>query len=137
MPEEPEVDYIKRVIGLPGDTLEVRRGYVYIDGQPIDEPYVGQLYRSGMAAEDFGPVEIPAGEYFAMGDHRNRSKDSRYWGNVPLHLIKGRAVVTVLSTSTKPPEGQPPGQVTLRSLGRKLFGLVFNMRWDRAGRFIR
>jgi signal peptidase I len=136
-PQEPEIDYIKRVIGLPGETVEVRRGYVYINGQLIDEPYVGKLYRSaGFDGTDFGPERVPAGQYFMMGDHRNRSADSRVWGTVPAHLIKGRAILTVLSTSAKPPEGANVGQVTLRSLGRKLFGLVFNMRWDRALRFI-
>lgn len=70
----PGQHFIKRVIGLPGKTVEGRDGYVYIDGQPLVEPYVGE-----MLASDFGPFTVPEEAYFVMGDNRNRSKDSRYW----------------------------------------------------------
>jgi len=128
-PQEPEVDYIKRVIGLPGETVEIRRGHVWIDGRRLDEPYVNELYR---LKESFGPVEVPAGEYFAMGDHRNKSADSRDWGFVPQAAIKGRAFMILVSTGAPPDPDEPPGKVTLKSLPRKLWNLAFKSRWDRA-----
>ena len=70
--------YIKRLMGLPGETIEVRDGKVYINGSdtPLDEPYVKEEYLGG---RDFGPYTIPEGCYFMLGDHRNGSSDSRYW----------------------------------------------------------
>ena len=135
-PDTPEVDFIKRVAGLPGDSVAVRGGFLYVNGDLVEEPYVGKLYRDG-AARPNGPVTVPEGEYFLMGDHRNRSADSREWGTVPAHLIKGRAFLVLLSTDAKPPPGTPPGQVTVRSLGRKLVNIVLHTRWDRSLTLIR
>ena len=135
MPDTPEVDYIKRVVGLPGDTVAWQGGVLYVDGVPVDEPYVGKLYRSRDRPQR--PVRLEPGHYFLMGDHRNRSQDSRYFGAVPEALIKGRAFLILFSTSAEPPAGQPAGQVTLGSLGRKLYNLVFHSRWDRCLRSIR
>jgi len=90
-PNEPEVDYIKRLIGLPGDEVEVRRGYVFVNGERLDEPYLADEYRRGVG--DFGPVRVKADHYFMMGDHRNASYDSREWGQVPRGLVKGRALL--------------------------------------------
>jgi signal peptidase I len=92
-PRNPSQDFVKRLIGLPGDTLAVRGTTVYINGEPLDEPYarweptpfsLGDGYR-------FGPVPIPAGRYFMMGDNRNHSQDSREWGTLPFELIHGKA----------------------------------------------
>lgn len=127
-PVEPERDFIKRVIGLPNETVELRGGYVYIDGERLDEPYVNPLYR---AMDYFAPQRIPEGEYFLLGDHRNDSADSRVWGNVPERLIKGRAILILFSTAA-PPEGGDPGKVTVRSTLRKLWYITFRSRWDRA-----
>jgi len=90
-PNEPEVDYIKRLIGVPGDEIEIRRGYVYVNGEELDEPYLPDAYRRGVG--DFGPVRVKTDHYFMMGDHRNASYDSREWGQVPRGLIKGRALL--------------------------------------------
>jgi signal peptidase I len=128
-PHTPELDFIKRVVGLPGETVELRRGEVHIDGIPLHEPYVNGLYR---LPDSFGPVRVPENEYFVLGDHRNRSSDSRVWGTVPRHLIKGRAYLILLSTSAPQPADEPPGTVSLRSLARKFINLIFNARWDRA-----
>jgi signal peptidase I len=128
-PEEPEVDYIKRVIGLPGESVEIRRGHVRINGRPLDEPYVNDLYRLN---QSFGPIEVPDDHYFVMGDHRNSSRDSREWGFVPETAVKGRAFMILLSTGAPPDPNEPPGKVTLKSLPRKLWNLTFKSRWDRA-----
>jgi signal peptidase I len=128
-PDTPEVDLIKRVIGLPGETVEIREGRTYIDGRALDEPYVNGLYRM---KDSTPPVTIPPDQYFVMGDHRNRSDDSRSWGLVPATAIKGRAFMILLSTAAPPDPSEPPGKVTLKSLPRKIWNLAFNGRWDRA-----
>jgi signal peptidase I len=109
-PEEPERDFIKRVIGLPGETVELKNKRVFINGQRLDEPYVyfledpppipqemgqsGELQTiSGDPRVKYGPVTVPAGHYFVMGDNRDNSQDSRYWGFLPRENIKGKALV--------------------------------------------
>jgi len=133
-PQEPELDFIKRVIGLPGERVELRRGRLFVDGLEIHEPYINDLYRT---AGSYGPIVVAPDEYFVMGDHRNSSSDSRVWGLVPRHLLKGRAAWILLSTNPNPDDHHPAGKVTLRSLGRKMYNLVFHARWDRALRLIR
>jgi signal peptidase I len=103
-PEDPERDFIKRVIGLPGETIELRRKRVYIDGKPIEEPYVHYLVppedEHGSAFDvraEYGPVTVPAGHYFMMGDNRDNSQDSRYWGFLPREYVKGRALFVYFS----------------------------------------
>lgn len=133
-PLEPERDYIKRVIGLPGDVLEMQAGVVRRNGRPLDEPYVNPLYR---ARQSFAPVRVPDGEYFMLGDHRNNSADSREWGTVPRALIKGRAFLVLLSTSAPQPRGEAAGRVTIGSTLRKFWHIAFHGRWDRALRLVR
>jgi signal peptidase I len=100
-PEEPERDFIKRVIGLPGDTLELRAKNVYINGKALDEPYVHFLTAASMGSEvtsadvreHYGPVTVPPDQYFMMGDNRDNSQDSRYWGFLPRGYVKGKALM--------------------------------------------
>jgi signal peptidase I len=107
-PEEPDRDFIKRVIGLPGETLEVREKRVFINGTPLDEPYVHYLtppsegseaheVTSFDVRERYGPVTIPEGHLFMMGDNRDNSQDSRYWGFLPRSFVKGKALVVYWS----------------------------------------
>jgi signal peptidase I len=103
-PEEPDRDYIKRVIGLPGDRLELRHKKIYINEQPIDEPYAHFLSppsadgaASGDLRETYGPVTVPTGQYFMMGDNRDNSQDSRYWGFLPMSYVKGKALFIYFS----------------------------------------
>jgi signal peptidase I len=88
-PLDRSKSYIKRVIGLPGESVEIRRGRVYIDGHRLTEPYVPPEYAD---LGNFGPQRVPAGEYFVLGDHRNGASDSRIFGPVPDRLIYGKAV---------------------------------------------
>jgi signal peptidase I len=99
-PNDPERDFIKRVIGLPGESVELRNKKVYVDGQALDEPYVHFLEPASSGEvtsfdvrERFGPVQVPATEYFVMGDNRDNSQDSRYWGFLPRSYIKGKALM--------------------------------------------
>lgn len=91
-------DYIKRVIGLPGDTVEVRDDRLYINGKEVPEPYLEEYRRKTQQAglvltEDFGPQQVPEGSYFVMGDNRRNSQDSRMIGAIPKDQIVGRADV--------------------------------------------
>jgi signal peptidase I len=106
-PEDPERDFIKRVIGLPGETIELRNKKVYIDGKPMDEPYVQYLFTPSEDEGPFdydvrmqyGPVTVPPGQYFMMGDNRDNSQDSRYWGFLPAEYVKGKALFVYFSFS--------------------------------------
>ncbi len=86
-PQNHKQDYIKRTIGLPGDTVEVREGIVYVNDVALTEPYIKE-----QPIQDFGPVTVPEGRYFMMGDNRNHSSDSRVWGFVDQQLFEGRAL---------------------------------------------
>jgi signal peptidase I len=100
-------DFIKRTIGLPGDLLEIRSGVVYIDGHALSEPYRNGLPSPG---DNYGPARIPDGQYFMMGDNRNDSYDSRYWGFVPRANIVGTPVFVYMSIDA-PEEVWEPGHI--------------------------
>ena len=106
-PEEPERDFIKRVIGLPGEQLEIRRKEIYIDGMLIDEPYLANQVPLLSPTEtpierrdNFGPIKIPEAHYFVLGDNRDNSQDSRFWGPLPHTHLKGRALVLYWAIQT-------------------------------------
>src|SRR5512138_3058522 len=142
-PEEPERDFVKRVIGLPGETLEVKNKKVYIDGKPLNEPFVhflelpaapSELHEvtSFDVPENYAPVTIPPNEYFMMGDNRDNSQDSRYWGFLPRDYIKGRALVIYWSYES----GREDYEATGITAGiRNLFSVVTHFftrtRWSR------
>jgi signal peptidase I len=91
-PDRPEEDYIKRIVGLPGETLFVRHKRVYINGHLLADTV--QVHRDPEiqpVRDDVGPIHVPAGCYFVMGDNRDNSRDSRYFGFVPAGNIYGRA----------------------------------------------
>jgi signal peptidase I len=123
-PEEPERDFIKRVIGLPGETIELRNKKVYIDNQGLEEPYVHFLFPPGDSETGdaeltdfdvrrrYGPVTVPEGHYFMMGDNRDNSQDSRYWGFLPREYVKGKALFVYFSFGEEP-------------------GLLSGIRWSR------
>ncbi|OLB37677.1 MAG: signal peptidase I [Acidobacteria bacterium 13_2_20CM_57_17] len=88
-PLDRSKSFIKRVIGLPGETVEIRQGAVYVDGKLVPEPYVPSQYED---LSDFALVRVPKDSYFVMGDHRISSNDSRVFGPVESRYIYGRAV---------------------------------------------
>jgi signal peptidase I len=93
-PEDRDKDFIKRVIGIPGDVVEVRHKRVYINGQPIEDSHASYTEGEGPPPRDnFGPVTVPPGHVFVMGDNRDHSFDSRFWGFVPFEDIKGKAFI--------------------------------------------
>ena len=122
-PEDPERDYIKRVIGLPGDTLELRGKELSINGKVLNEPYVHFLfgdpapgspdYSDLDVRRKYGPVTVPPDHYFMMGDNRDNSQDSRYWGFMPRSYVKGKALFVYFS------------------FGDAASGLFSNIRWGR------
>jgi len=85
-PGNPERDFIKRIVGEPGDTVEIKNGTVYIDGNPLDEPYI-----TNKPTYTYGPTEVPPKQYFVLGDNRNNSYDSHVWGFLPEENIIGQA----------------------------------------------
>ena len=142
-PEEPDRDFIKRVIGLPGESLEVREKKVYINGKPLDESYAHFLQPPGHASElsevtsidvreRYGPVTVPPGQYFMMGDNRDNSQDSRYWGFLARDLVKGQAVILYWSYEADREDYQEEGPAaTLKGLASVFVHFFTRTRWDR------
>jgi len=87
-PRDPSKSYIKRVIGLPGDTVEMSGGEVFVNGERLEESYVLPEFRG---RQTHGPRRVPPEEFYVLGDHRNSSNDSRVWGTVPRKYIYGKA----------------------------------------------
>ena len=116
-PNDPSVDYIKRVIGLPGDFITVRDKRLYRNGRPVEEKYI--RYEQPNIIEpirdNFGPVTVPPDKYFVMGDNRDNSADSRYWGFVPEANLVGRATGIWMSFDKQ--EGEWPTGVRLSRIG--------------------
>jgi signal peptidase I len=88
-PVDPTKSFIKRVVALPGEIVEIRHGRVVVNGAPLEEPYVPLQF---VDRHSFGPARVPPDQYFVLGDHRSSSNDSRVFGFVPSGLIYGKAV---------------------------------------------
>jgi signal peptidase I len=114
-PEDRERMFIKRVIALPGEEVEVREKTVYIEGRALVEPYARFGAEYGLPRYGFGPERVPADSLFVLGDNRDNSRDSRFWGFLPLADVRGRATTVYFSWDKT----------------------VSRVRWDRIGRAIR
>jgi signal peptidase I len=142
-PEQPDRDFIKRVIGLPGETLEVREKKVSINGSPLDEPYAHYLSPASEGSafhevtsfdvrERYGPVTIPPDHYFMMGDNRDNSQDGRYWGFLPRANIKGKALLIYWSFEAERDDYQGEGLGSaVKSLASVFTHFFTRTRWDR------
>lgn len=141
-PLQPETDYVKRVIGLPGETVEVRDKVVSINGKALNEPYVihvdptiwpsnTQLPEQFRVRDQKPPYVVPEGQYFAMGDNRDRSSDSRYWGPVPRPMIKGRAFMVYWSFEGTPASPDAPPTARIKELLGVVVHFFTKSRWER------
>ncbi len=141
-PRQPEIDFVKRVIGLPGDSISIENKNVFVNGTRLDEPYVvfddERVYPASeflpepqRSRDQMAPFDVPTGHYFVMGDNRDHSSDSRYWGTVPRTMIKGRAFMVYWSFDWEPPpqEGTVPDRI--RELGNVVLHFFTRTRWAR------
>jgi signal peptidase I len=148
-PSEPTRDFIKRCVAVAGDTVEIRGKQLYLNGDPVDEPFVVHkhpvVYGAGAGTparqrnrDNFGPFVVPEGTIFCLGDNRDHSLDSRFWGPVPLSYVKGRAVLIYWSFESE------RGDAEWQGFGHR-FKQVVNVivhffprtRWERQFRLIR
>jgi signal peptidase I len=140
--ERPREDLVKRLIGLPGDVVAMRDKRLFVNGQEVTEPAVihkdeliggvNSFFPRRVERDQFPPYRVPPDHYFMMGDNRDESYDSRFWGPVPRAYLKGRASVIYWSFGGEPPpaEFRSLGQ-QLRHLGRTLVGFLSETRWRR------
>ena len=147
-PQDPTKDYIKRVIGLPGDNMQVINKKVFINGKLYetpqavnDDPLIIPPPQGPTESprDNMGPVVVPANSYFCMGDNRDHSYDSRFWGFVPMANFRGKAQIIYFSWKG------PPGEPFFQAFAGGFKGLIshlhwntndFRVRWDRIGRII-
>lgn len=148
-PVEPTMDLIKRAVAVPGDVVELRGKTLYVNGEPVaesyaihrdarvypDRPGIQETYRK---RDNFGPVTVPAGHYFCLGDNRDNSYDSRYWGFVPEELLAGRAVMIYWSYAGPTSDGRWHGAAAaVTRIARTLVTFPTRTRWDRTFQLIR
>lgn len=150
-PKQPEVLYVKRTIGLPGERLEIKNKTVHINGKPLDEPYKfhsddyvysdrGQYHMFGgdFKRDNYGPIIIPEDSYFVMGDNRDDSADSRYFGLLPRDHVVGTPLFVFWSY-------EDDADAYLRSSLPEILGLyaertfffLSRTRWSRMGHVVR
>lgn len=149
-PLEPEIFLVKRVIGMPGDTLEIRDKTVFIDGTALDESYKqhkdptiypsgpSDFDRSSIPRDNLGPFTVPPDSYFVMGDNRDDSLDSRYWGFLPRKNLIGRPLILFWSFEDPPNAHLKTGPLELLQLyGERVLFFFTRTRWSRMGKLVR
>jgi signal peptidase I len=148
-PDDPTRDFIKRCMGLPGDTLKMIDKDLYINGKLVHdssftyyadtESYPRDLlFHPRRVRDNFGPKTVPPDSYFCMGDNRDNSNDSRYWGPVPESYLKGRAFLVYWSFDNDEETIEWLGYgEKLRQMARVALHFFSNTRWDRTFRIVR
>lgn len=148
-PEDPRRDFIKRTVAVAGDTVEIRRKQLYLNGEPVPEPYVVHkdpttypnmpgVPPDNRRRDNFGPFTVPEGTVFCLGDNRDNSMDSRFWGPVPLSYLKGRAVLIYWSYEAERDAWEWRGfGHRLRQLAEVFLNFFTKTRWERQFRLIR
>jgi signal peptidase I len=139
-PEDPRRDFIKRCVAVAGDEVELRSRKLFINGEPQEEPFV--VFKEPRGPQDrlvnFGPIVVPQGTIFCLGDNRNNSLDSRYWGPVPLSYLKGRAVLIYWSYEAERGDEEWKGMGhRARQLAEVFLNFFTKTRWEREFRLIR
>ncbi|MCH9650756.1 MAG: signal peptidase I [Deltaproteobacteria bacterium] len=148
--EEPGVDVVKRCVGLPGDEVEVSGKHLFLNGKRVRDgdfavhkepniiPRMPNSATPGAQRDYFGPLTVPEGHVFCLGDNRDRSKDSRYWGPLPVEHIKGRALLIYWSYAGETPDGEWRGYGSkLKQIAQTLIGIPTKSRWNRTFQLIR
>ena len=149
-PPEPSRDFIKRCVALSGDTIEIINKVVHVNGEPVIEDgytfhadqrtypnsvFLADEYRE---RDNFGPLEVPEGHLFFLGDNRDNSNDSRFWGPVPESHVKGRAFLVYWSFAPELEETEANGFLgRLRRMSQIVVGLFSKTRWDRSFQIVR
>jgi signal peptidase I len=140
--ERPSEDLVKRLIGLPGDVIELRNKQLSVNGKPVADPYVihKDPYVGGVdnfnpkriERDQFGPYRVPDDQYFVMGDNRDESYDSRFWGPLPRTYLKGRANLIYWSFGGEAPSAEWHGLgAQLSHLAHTAVGFLTESRWRR------
>jgi signal peptidase I len=138
-PNDLTKDFVKRVIGLPGEKIEIKNKQVFVNDKPLDEKYKvhndsqiisknDYYHYDDTIRDNFGPVTVPAGHIFVMGDNRDNSADSRYWGFLPLTYIKGRPWMIYFSYRA---ERDAYLKTSLQDRLKKLVNFLPKARWGR------
>jgi signal peptidase I len=141
-PENPTMDLVKRCIGVGGDSIEVIDKQLYIGGKAVDDASYA-LHKdprfTGEPRDRFGPRSVPADNYFCMGDNRDNSNDSRFWGEVPQSHVKGRAFMVYWSFAGEDEASEVEGTPweRLRQIGRVALTFFNRTRWSRTFRIVR
>jgi signal peptidase I len=135
-PRNPRVDYVKRVIGLPGEEIEIIGRTVFVNGKPLAERYT-QFLDPEYTQSRYGPVKVPENSYFALGDNRDNSLDSRYWGFVQRSLIVGRPLVVYWSYVTDRDEYQRTSMTDrMEQITDVLLHFFTKTRWKRTFKIV-
>ena len=141
-PMNPEKDFIKRIAALPGQEVQVADKILYVDGEVAEIPLMSKnidrrIIPGDLSFRDnFGPYVVPEGEYFVIGDNRDDSRDSRFWGSVPRDNLKGKAVFVYWSWE---PDENPPGWSfpyiidLVQWVGHGIYNFPTHVRWSRLG----
>jgi len=139
-PVDPSRDFIKRAIGLPGDVVRLVDKRLYVNGRRVaDDSYTLHDRSSSLSRDNFGPIRVPADSYFCLGDNRDNSADSRFWGMVPASHLKGRALMVYWSFDEDPGTLEEAAGMTARlaRIAHVAAGFVSHTRWGRTLRIVR